>query len=128
VRSRVEGKGKEKFVLRRLPFIICAAVALDFLLWATLWCWLDWELVLVQTGTTVVLGLVVIYYYHRRWSELVARNFDSRSATVSAWSFEKLLLLVAGITLLIPGIVTDFLGLLLLVPGVRRGIVNLLQL
>jgi len=115
-------------VFRRLPIIICVAVALDLLVWGILSSWFGWKLGFAEIGVTTVLGLAVIIYYEWRWSEAVAKRIESQPGLLDAWSLEKLLLLVAGIVLLIPGFVTDLLGLLLLLPPVRRMIVNALEL
>jgi len=85
--------------------------------------WFSWKLALTETGLTTIVGLAVIAYYEWRWSEAVAKRFDSESGLFDAWSLEKILLLVAGIVILIPGVLTDVLGLLLLMPAVRRMIV-----
>jgi UPF0716 protein FxsA len=116
--------GKEYPVLRRLPFIIFLVVALDFLLLGGLCCWFGWKPMLAENGVTTIFGLVVILYYEWRWSEGVAERLESEPAILDAWALEKLLVLVAGIILLIPGILTDLLGLLMLMPSVRRLIVT----
>ncbi len=110
-------------MLRRLPFIICLFVAFDFLLLGTLTYWLGWKPAVVGNGVTTVIGLVVILYYEWRWSEAVARRIESEPSALDSWCLEKILLLVAGIVLLIPGVMTDVLGLLVLIPSVRRLIV-----
>jgi UPF0716 protein FxsA len=122
------GGEEEDAVLRRLPFIVCVVIALDFFLWATLWFWFGWKLTLIQTVLTTIVGVVVIFYYEWRWSEVVAKRLEAEPASLDGGSLEKLLLLIAGIVFLIPGIVTDLLGVFLLMPGVRRAIVNLLQI
>jgi UPF0716 family protein affecting phage T7 exclusion len=118
---------KECSVYRRLSLILCLVVVLDVLFWGLLWYWFGWKVGLIETGVTTVLGLAVIFYYEWRWSEAVAKRLESEPASVDKWSLERILLLVAGLVFLIPGVVTDVLGLLLLMPGVRRTIVNLFQ-
>ena len=115
-------------MLRRLPFIIFVAVALDFLLWGMLSYCFGWNFGLIETGLTTIAGLAVILYYEWRWSEAVAKRLESEPGLLDAWSLEKILLLVAGIVLLIPGFVTDLLGLFLLLPAIRRMIVSTLEL
>jgi UPF0716 protein FxsA len=107
-------------VFRRLPIIICAVVALDFWLLGTLSYWFDWRLPLAETVTATVMGLLVIVYYEWRWSEEVAKRLESEPGLLDTASLEKILLLVAGIVLLIPGLLTDLLALILMVPQVRR--------
>jgi UPF0716 protein FxsA len=125
---RKEESGKEEnLVLRRLPLIVGVVLVADFLLWGMLWHWFGWKLAIVETGATTVIGLAVILYYERRWSETVVKRIESQPLLLDGWSFEKILLLIAGIVLLIPGFATDLVGLLLLMPGVRRAIVHLVQ-
>ena len=75
---------------------------------------------MAENGLTTVLGLAVILYYEWRWSEAVAERLMSEPAVLDGWALEKILLLVAGIILVIPGFLTDIFGLVLLVPRVRR--------
>ena len=107
-------------MLRRLPFIIFLFVAFDFLLLGVFTYWLGWKPALAENGLTTVIGLVVILYYEWRWSEAVAGRIESEPAALDSWCLERILLLVAGIVLLIPGVMTDVLGLLMLIPSVRR--------
>ena len=107
-------------MLRRLPIIICALVAMDWLLLGGLFYWFDWKIPLIENIATTAVGLLVIVYYEWRWSEAVAKCLESEPRLLDSHSLEKILLLVAGIVLLIPGVLTDVLGLLLLAPWVRR--------
>jgi UPF0716 protein FxsA len=107
-------------VFRRIPFIVFLFVAFDFLLLAALCYWFGWRPALAENGLTTVIGLVVILYYEWRWSEGVAKRLESEPAILDDWALERILLLVAGIVLLIPGVLTDVLGLILLMPRVRR--------
>jgi UPF0716 protein FxsA len=113
--------GKEEYlVFRRLPLILCLLLAIDFLLMILLWCRFGWKPALAEIGLTTVIGLVVIVYYEWRWSEGVGKRLESEPAILDGWAFEKILLLVAGVVLLIPGVLTDVFGLVLLLPPVRR--------
>jgi UPF0716 family protein affecting phage T7 exclusion len=114
---------EEDVVLRQLPLVICVVVLLDFLFWGFLSYWFGWQLGLTETAVTTIAGLVVIVYYEWRWSEAVAKRLESEPGLLDSWSLEKILLLVAGIVFLIPGLVTDCLAVLLLMPGIRRMIV-----
>jgi UPF0716 family protein affecting phage T7 exclusion len=111
-------------VLRRLPIIICAVVVLDLLFWGMLSYWLGWSYGLVETGLTTIAGLAVIIYYEWRWSDAVTKRIESEPRLLDGWVFEKVLLLIAGIVLLIPGVLTDCLGIAMLMPAVRRMIVT----
>jgi UPF0716 protein FxsA len=105
---------------RRLPLVICSVVVLDMLLLGTLWYAFHWSLPLASTVTTTIVGLIVIGYYELRWSESVARSLEQEPGLLDRLSLERILLLVAGVILLIPGVMTDVLGLLLILPPVRR--------
>ena len=115
-----EGKETESGVLKRLPIIICVVVALDLLLLGVLSCQFDWKLPLAENIATTIIGLLVIVYYEWRWSEVVAKSLESEPGVIDRLSLERILILVAGVVLLIPGVLTDVLGMLLLVPRVRR--------
>jgi UPF0716 protein FxsA len=115
-------------LLRRLPVIVAAIVVLDWVFLAVLVGWLGWQLPLVETAVMGTLGLLVIVYYEWRWSEPVALRLQSEPGLLDRWSFDKILLLIGGLVLLIPGFVTDFMGVLLLMPGIRRTIVHLVNL
>jgi UPF0716 family protein affecting phage T7 exclusion len=115
-------------LLTRVPVIIGAILVLDWILLATLVNCYGWELPLGETVIMGVVGLLVIVYYEWRWSEPVAMRLQSEPGLLDRWSFERILLLIAGLVMLIPGVVTDFLGVLLLMPGIRRTIVHLVNL
>jgi UPF0716 family protein affecting phage T7 exclusion len=131
--SFASGLGSEngdvnKLVLRRVPIVIYAVVALDWLLLGSLFYWLDWRIPLIETILASIVGLSVIVYYEWRWSEVVAKRLESEPGLLDRWSFEKILLLIAGFVFLIPGVTADFIAALLLMPGIRRTIVNLFHL
>jgi UPF0716 family protein affecting phage T7 exclusion len=114
--------------LRRVPTVICAVVAIDWLLLGSLFYWFDWRIPLTGTILTSAVGLLVIVYYEWRWSEAVAKRLELEPGFLDRWSFEKILLLIDGFIFLIPGVATDFLAVLILMPGIRRTIVNLCRL
>jgi UPF0716 protein FxsA len=111
-------------VIRRLLLVVCALVALDFLLLGFLSRECHWGIPLAITILATILGFVVIIYYERRWSEVVAKSLEEEPGLLDRASLEKILLLIAGIVFLIPGILTDVLALILLIPSVRRQIVR----
>jgi UPF0716 protein FxsA len=113
---------QETPVLRRLPLIICSVVVVDLLLLVTLSCQVGWRVPLFEFVATTGMGVFVIVYYEWRWSATVAKCLELEAGLLDAKSLERMLLLVAGIILLIPGLLTDLLGLVLLVPWVRRQI------
>jgi UPF0716 family protein affecting phage T7 exclusion len=105
----------------------CVLVILDFTFLGGVLYAMGWEIPLVETLVAGVIGLAVLVYYVCRWSEKVAQRIECEGL-LDRWSAEKMLLLVAGLLLLIPGAFTDFVALLLLVPGMRRMLINLCQL
>jgi UPF0716 protein FxsA len=119
--ARWDGDGEDD-VLRRLPIIICGVVALDLLLVVTFSCCFGWRLPLAEVVATSAFGLSVIVYYELRWSKAVMKCLASETGLLDRQSLERMLLLVAGVVLLIPGILTDTLALVLMVPWVRRQI------
>jgi UPF0716 protein FxsA len=111
----------ENAASRRSPIIaIGALVALDLLLLGMLFCRFDWKLALAETLVTSIAGLLVIGYYEWRWADVVVKSLESEPGVLDRLSLERILLLIAGIVLLIPGVLTDAAALILLVPWVRR--------
>jgi UPF0716 family protein affecting phage T7 exclusion len=117
---RPETEGRNRAIIGKLPAILVAAVLADLLLAVVLSFGLDWRPVLTETVTATAIGLAVIFYYVWRCSETVAERLETHPAGLDEGSLEKILLLVAGLMLLIPGVFSDVTGLVLLVPWVRR--------
>jgi len=109
-------------MLGRLPFIICVIVTLDLLFKVLPSFFVGWRVPLTAAVATAALGVLVILYYQWRWSEAVTKRLEAEPGLLDSESFAKMLLLVAGIMLLVPGILTDTLAVVLLVPWVRRQI------
>lgn len=110
-------------MLRRIVIVACFLILADLLLLVTLACFLKWTIPLIENVVSTVIGLGVILYYEFRWSRIVAEHLDSYDAMKSnskAFCFEKILLFVAGLFMLTPGVLMDVVGLLLLSPSVRR--------
>jgi UPF0716 family protein affecting phage T7 exclusion len=118
------GEDGENAMLRRLPVIICAVVTFDLLLVISLSYFVGWKIPLTEVVATTTLGVLVIVYYQWRWAEVVTKQLEVEPGLLDQQSMEKMLLLVAGIVLLIPGLLTDTLALMLMVPWVRRQIAN----
>jgi UPF0716 protein FxsA len=108
--------------------VVCLIVALDWFLLGALFYGIGWKIPLIETVAMAILGLVVLVYYERRWSETVVEQLESEPGFLDRWSLDKMLILVAGLVLLLPGVLTDVAGLLLLMPAMRRTLVNLAQL
>ena len=81
--------------------------------------WLGWRFLVNVSVVTGVLGLCVIGLAVVRYAAVVARRLDQDECLDDELS-AGLLLLVAGVLLLLPGIITDTLGLVLLLPATRR--------
>lgn len=80
--------------------------------------YLPWEIALLEVAATALLGLAVLRHLKMRWgrrigARLVAHEFPGDILLDGG------LLLLAGILLVMPGVITDLVGLLLLVPPVR---------
>jgi UPF0716 family protein affecting phage T7 exclusion len=118
------GEDGENAMLRRVPVIICAVVTFDLLLVISLSVFVGWRLPLAEVVATTTLGVLVILYYQLRWAKVVTKQLEMEPGLLDRKSMEKMLLLVAGMTLLIPGLVTDALALVLMVPWVRRQIAD----
>ena len=81
--------------------------------------WLGWRLLVDVSLVTAVFGVVVIGLTIVRYAAVVAHRLDQDECLDDELS-TGLLLLAAGVLLLLPGIITDFLGLALLLPATRR--------
>jgi UPF0716 protein FxsA len=111
-------------MLRQLPIVICVVVTLDLLLVVILSVIIGWRLPLAEVVVTTSFGVLVILYYRWRWADAVTKRLEAEPGLLDRQSLERMLLLVAGIVLLIPGILTDTLAIVLMVPGVRRQIAS----
>ena len=82
-------------------------------------CYVPWKILCIVPVATLLLGLAVIGIALFRYGGDIAakldedENLDDRLAS-------KLLLLLAGVLLILPGFLTDILGLALLLPQTRR--------
>jgi UPF0716 protein FxsA len=103
-------------VVLRLIFQIAVFGLVDLTLLLVLGNYTSWKVALVEVLASAVLGVVVIRYVTGRdvFSRLAVR--ESPSAALG----HGVLLFVAGILLILPGIISDVVGLLLLIPLVRR--------
>jgi UPF0716 protein FxsA len=81
----------------------------------------QWIGFLNTVGLLLVVSLAGVWLVKRQGLGVMARIREQRSAgrLPAAELFDGALILVAGVLLVIPGFVTDALGLLLLVPPVR---------
>ncbi|MEN6449942.1 MAG: FxsA family protein [Thermoguttaceae bacterium] len=108
--------------MRTLVAIVALLVAVDlFLLFPLCW-WCGWGILpLLETVITAGLGILVIGYYEWRWAGLVAERLGGEDPTpVGAYCLEKILLVVAGLFLIIPGVLSTVIGCALLLPPVRK--------
>jgi UPF0716 protein FxsA len=65
---------------------------------------------------------------HQSWQALRPVGADMRrGALPPAEVFDRLCLITAGVLFLIPGLISDFIALMLLIPAVRRGLRDRLE-
>ncbi len=79
----------------------------------------SWEVALGEVLASGLLGLVVIRYVTAQFGPRVLSRVAASESPGAALA-DGALLFVAGILLLLPGIISDIAGLLLLIPLVRR--------
>ncbi len=113
-------------MVRRIVLAVCLIVVLDSL-FLVLWTryYSGWPYVATENVVSALFGVAVILYYEWRWSALVAHSLDTPPPFPAPTNgrfdrSEKMLLVVAGVFLILPGLVTDLIGLLLLAPPIRR--------
>ncbi|MEN6457673.1 MAG: FxsA family protein [Thermoguttaceae bacterium] len=107
--------------LRTFMAIVCALVAVDLLLFAPVCFLLGWQLPLVESLLSGGMGILVIGYYEWRWAGLIADRLGGECPEpLGTAQLERILLIVAGLFLILPGILSTILGMLMLLPPVRR--------
>jgi UPF0716 protein FxsA len=109
-------------MLKRVLIALCVLVILDMLLLAALSYFVGWQLPLGESIVGVILGIAVITGYRSCWSKAIGDSLNSEYLDIASCQqcLAEMLLLVAGILIVIPGLMGDTLGLLLLVPWFRR--------
>ncbi len=79
----------------------------------------SWQVALVEVLASGLLGLVVIRYVTAQFGHRVLSRLAASESPGPVLA-DGVILFVAGILLILPGIVSDLVGLLLLIPLVRR--------
>jgi UPF0716 protein FxsA len=107
-------------MMKRLSIAFLALVATDLALLTGIGLTTGWRMPLVVSSITGIVGLIAIGCAAARLGKLLAANEDGNiffreRPTTYTW-----VLLVAGILLLLPGLISDVLGLVLLIPPVGR--------
>ncbi len=103
----------------RLIFQIAVFGLVDLTLLLVLANYTSWKVALVEVLASGVLGVVVIRHVA---APVEAKVLSRRAALESPFAAlgHAAILLVAGILLILPGVIGDIIGLLLLIPLVRR--------
>ncbi|MCE5269477.1 MAG: FxsA family protein [Planctomycetaceae bacterium] len=106
---------------RFLVVITCLLLAADLLLLAPLCVVLGWRFLAMQGIVTAGIGILVIGYYEWRWAGAIAERLGGESPEpLNSCCLEKVFLVLAAALLILPGALTDVLGLALLTPPIRR--------
>ncbi len=117
--------------MRVVLVAVCLLLVADTLVLLPLSHFIGWGVPVAEMGVSAVIGLAAIGWYEWRWSNAVADQFEpelQKPGREAGFCAEKMLLLVAGVLLILPGFLSDGVGLLLLLPGIRRLVVQLLPL
>ncbi len=78
----------------------------------------NWQIPLCLVATTALLGIGMICFVLVRYGPLIRK--DLRDDTLDDTLTDKIVIMLAGCLLILPGFGTDVLGLILLLPFVRR--------
>ena len=81
--------------------------------------YLGWPFMLGLSSVTGVIGLVIVGLAVWRYVPAIAARLDQEECLDDRLS-NGMLILLAGILLLLPGLITDLLGVVLLLPWTRR--------
>lgn len=107
--------------VRLMIAIACLLFAADLLFLAPLGLLIGWRFLALQSLLTAAMGLLVIAYYEWRWAGVIAERFDGEyPEPLSSGCLQKVFLVVAAVFLILPGALSDVIGLMLLAPPVRR--------
>jgi UPF0716 family protein affecting phage T7 exclusion len=110
---------RRRFPTRAVTLLIGLILVADAAAIVIAGCYVPWKILCIVPIATLVLGVAVIAVALFRYGGDVAakldedENLDDRLAG-------KLLLILAGVLLILPGFLTDILGLALLLPQSRR--------
>jgi UPF0716 protein FxsA len=103
----------------RLIFQLVVFGLVDLTLLLILANYTSWEVALVEVLASGLLGIAVIRYVTAQFGPRILSRLAA-SESPGATLADGALLFVAGVLLLLPGIISDIAGLLLLIPLVRR--------
>jgi len=120
-------------MIKALLLAVIAVIAVDIALWAIIGWAAGPRVALVLALATAALGLLVMLWAVWRLRHALEERLrdvdemagvhdhklrDGESVNDRYWS--DMILLVAGVLMLMPGPITDFLGFALLIPAIRR--------
>jgi len=77
-----------------------------------------WETVVIQLGTAFLGGTLAKYEGIRVWTKIQTELLQNKMPTEDM--IDGLMVFAGGIVLFTPGLITDFVGVLLLIPLTRR--------
>lgn len=111
--------------LSGLFFFLLMIILMEFLIFMTIYPWLSIELILIWCLATGVLGFHLLYqqYFQLENLRTELKTAFRQGQRPNELLLQKIILpFIGGWLLLIPGIVTDLLGLICFLPMLPRGL------
>jgi UPF0716 protein FxsA len=112
--------------MRKILIVVLSVKIVGLTCLALLAYYTSWKVAALQVLATCLLGLAVIAYVRLRFKHRVVPKL-CRGEPPSELLLDGVILLVAAVLLLLPGLVSDALGMLLLIPPARWGVAILLK-
>jgi UPF0716 protein FxsA len=108
-----------RIVLLRLLLVVLVTAVAELALLFYLADWLGWLSALLLVLITGAVGIVLLRMQNWQASRRIRRDLKQGHLPTEAL-FDTVLLLLAGVLLIVPGPLTDALGVLLVIPRTRR--------
>lgn len=116
--------------MKNLIALLVLALAVCFLLgMPLLWMlayYVSWKAAILETVATALLGLVILSFLKTRFEHSLLPKLMAGESPGEELA-DAVLILLAAILLILPGVLSDLAGLLLLIPPVRWLIVGTLK-